>query len=175
VQALLLSPEPFFVAPIPFMSPRAQARGPSAFARLGMTKREACRGMTRWEAVAPRRKPRGLPLGTPSRRKCLMGRRPEGSEGCLGTTGGGHYRGWRFLASLETTEKAVAPCLLFMSPRGASRGVSLETPSRRKCLMGRRPYGCVLWDAVPSEAWDASLSLGMTENGRSEAQSRGTF
>jgi hypothetical protein len=43
-------------------------------------------------------------------------RRPERSERCLGTTGGGHYRVWRFLASLETTEKAVAPCLLFVVP-----------------------------------------------------------
>jgi len=53
VQALLLSPRaPLFVAP-------SEARGPSALTRLGMTKREACLGMTSRDAV------------------------PSASEGCL--------------------------------------------------------------------------------------------
>jgi hypothetical protein len=47
-----------------FLSPRAQARGPSALTCLGKTS-----------------------LGTPSRTKCLMGRRPERSEGCLAKLG----------------------------------------------------------------------------------------
>jgi hypothetical protein len=91
-----------------FLSPRAQARGPSALARLGMTKREARLGrtsraqargplaltrlgMTGW-GMSPRAEPRGPSalacspfLVTPRRkpRGLPVGRRPERCEGCL--------------------------------------------------------------------------------------------
>jgi len=52
--------------------PRRKLRGPSALACLGKTKREACLGKTWWEAVT-----RGQAEGV------SLGRRSEGSEGCL--------------------------------------------------------------------------------------------
>jgi len=45
-------PEPLFVIPSPFLSPRAPARGPSAHTRLGRTKRGSCLRKT-WMGCRP--------------------------------------------------------------------------------------------------------------------------
>jgi hypothetical protein len=71
---------------IPLFVPPSEARGPSALAHLGKTKRKACLGKTKrkaslgktlWEAVTPSRKARGL----------FVRRRPERSEGGLALLG----------------------------------------------------------------------------------------
>jgi hypothetical protein len=105
--------------------------------------------------VTPRRQPRGLPGdAVPSEvRRDAVPNEVRDASLSLGTTknGGsagqseGQDRVWRFLASLETTEKAVAPCP-FLSPRAQARGPSAPT----------RP-GKTRWKAVAPSGSEGSL------------------
>ena len=104
-------------------------------------------------------------LGTCVPRDDIPGRRPERSEGCLGTTGGGALQGVEISRFARNDRKGCRPVPTFCRPEAQAEGSPLR----------RRPERSVLWDAVPNEVRDASLSLGMTKNGRSEAQCRGTF
>jgi two-component system nitrogen regulation response regulator NtrX len=119
-----VAPSPFFVTPSPFLSPRAEARSLPG---------DAVPNEVRRDAVPSEARDASLSLGTTKN---------GGSAG----QSEGHYRVWRFLASLETTEKAVAPCLLFLSPRAQARGPSALTR-----------LGKTRWEAVTPSASEGSL------------------
>ena len=141
----LCRPEHFFVTPsasegsLGACAPRentvvnvtpSEARGPSPWGRC--PERSVL-----WDAV-----PNEVSYGTPFRTKCLMGRRPERSEGCLAIArhdkkwgfgrikiGGSAGHGWRgrtgcgdFSLRSKRQRGAGTPST-FLSPRGVSRGV----------------------------------------------------
>jgi len=118
----------FYVTPSPCaVTPSLLFLSPRGVSRGGPSAL-ACLGKTRWE-MSPR---------------ASFFCRPERSEGSLGTC-----------MPREDKVGNVAPSLLFLSPRGVSRG----GPSALACL------GKTSRSAVPNEVRDASLSLGRPEKG----------
>ena len=146
VQALLLSPRSLFVPQAPFYV----ARSPPFFAAPSplLCRPERKRGVPRHLRASLSLSPRGVsrrvsPLGAPSRTMRGMPRyRPAGQWE-------GHDRVWRFLASLEMTEKGCHPERKRGVPRHSRAPLSL---SPRGVSPRRKPRGLTPGGAVPSEA-----------------------